>query len=581
MVEQSEVLGAALYARVSSDRQAEAGTIASQVEALEQRMRADGLAVEAELRFLDDGYTGATLARPELERLRDLAATGGIDRLYVLCPDRLARNYAHQFFLLEELRDCNVEVVFLNHRIGRSPEENMLLQMQGMIAEYERTKIAERCRRGRLHAARQGSVSVLGKAPLGYRYVGREQGGGAAQYQIVFEDAQLVRQIFTWVGQEGVSLREVCNRLKKQGIRTRTGGRRWHPATISGILSNPAYRGAAAFGRTRAERRTPPLRPARGSPQFPRNPNVSRRTPPDEWISIPVPPLVSDELFAAVQERLQENRKRNRLRRSGAKYLLQGLVVCKQCGYAYRGKTACGQRYRYYRCNGTEADRFDGERICRSRQVRAGQLDQAVWDDVHKLLSEPQRLEQEYQRRLAGDRQDDSSPDERSLKKRIAGMRRGIERLIDAYQDGLLDKGQFETRITTARRRLDELETQLAERQEQTSQRETLRLAMSRLEEFAQQVSSDLDDADWATRRKLIITLVKHIEIDADEVHIVYRVAAGPFDHRPERGNSSDCLQRPATPSGLGIGGEAANAAGPSGVAIYQNREACLPELPT
>src|SRR5206468_1158292 len=129
--------------------------------------------------------------------------------LYVLCPDRLARKYAYQYLLLEELRRCGVEVVFLDHASGSSPEDELLLQMQGMIAEYERAKILERCRRGRRHAARQGCVQVLTGAPYGYRYIRKHDGGGQAQYQILEEEARVVRQVFAWVGQDGLSLEAV------------------------------------------------------------------------------------------------------------------------------------------------------------------------------------------------------------------------------------------------------------------------------------------------------------------------------------------------------------------------------------
>ena len=159
---------AAIYARVSSEQQAEAATIASQVAALEERVAKDGLVLEPQMRFLDEGYSGATLIRPALERLRDMAVTGAMDRLYVHNPDRLARKYAYQVLLLDELSRCGVEVVFLNHRLGETPEEDLLLQVQGMVAEYERAKILERSRRGKLHAARQGSVTHVNRTLRGW-----------------------------------------------------------------------------------------------------------------------------------------------------------------------------------------------------------------------------------------------------------------------------------------------------------------------------------------------------------------------------------------------------------------------------
>lgn len=147
----------AISARVSSEQQSDAKTIESQVGELRAHIKSLGLSLPVEHEFLDDGYSGATLIRPGLERLRDVVATGGIDQLYVHCPDRLARNYAHQVLLLEEFVHAGVEVHFLNREVGQTPEDQLLLQVQGMISEYERAKILERSRRGKRHAARTGN----------------------------------------------------------------------------------------------------------------------------------------------------------------------------------------------------------------------------------------------------------------------------------------------------------------------------------------------------------------------------------------------------------------------------------------
>jgi site-specific DNA recombinase len=172
-------LSVALYARVSSQRQADEMTICSQVVALRQRIEHDGFVAQEELCFLDEGYSGSTLLRPALERLRDSTHCGAVDRLYVHSPDRLARKYVYQMLLLEEFAREGVQVVFLNHNPqDESAEGALLLQMQGMIAEYERAQILERTRRGRRFAARQGKISVLAHAPYGYRYVPRHLGGG-------------------------------------------------------------------------------------------------------------------------------------------------------------------------------------------------------------------------------------------------------------------------------------------------------------------------------------------------------------------------------------------------------------------
>lgn len=201
-----------LYARVSSEHQAEANTIASQLAEVRTRIAADGFDLSTLLEFVDEGYSGSTLVRPALERLRDVAAAGGIDRLYVHCPDRFARNYAYQVLLVEELTERGVEVIFLNRPLGQSPEDQLLLQVQGVIAEYERAKLLERSRRGKRHAAEVCRVGILCHAPYGYHYVSKHQGGGEARFEIIFEEARIVQQVYSWVGQDRCTINEVCRR---------------------------------------------------------------------------------------------------------------------------------------------------------------------------------------------------------------------------------------------------------------------------------------------------------------------------------------------------------------------------------
>src|SRR5512135_3396639 len=537
-------LRVAIYARVSGEQQAKEDTIDSQLEAVTQRIASDALICDPELRFVDDGYSGTVLARPGLERLRDQAAVGAIDRLYMLDPDRLSRKYAYQVLILEELTRCGVEVVFLRNPVGRGPEQDLRLQVQGMIAEYERAKIMERCRRGKQHAARRGSVNVLSGAPYGYRYVGKHEGGGEARYQVVAEEARVVRKIFEWVGQERCSIGEVCRCLRRDGIPTRTGKPAWDRATVWLVLKNPAYRGKAAFGKTRAGEFKPQrLRPQRGRPEQPRRPVSTVETSQEDQIFIDVPALVSKELFGAVQAQLEENRRRRRDRPGGGRYLLQGLVVRTRRGYGCNGKptsraSAKGRGrvpYAYYRCTGSDAYRFGGQRLCWNKQVRTDMLDAAVWEDVRRLLSEPERVRREYERRLRGA---ETGPDREveHLGKLMRNAKRMIFRLIDAYGDGLLDKSEFEPRITAARERLAKLEAECWQRIGEAAQEAELRLVIGQLEEFAKRVSQGLQEPDWATRREVVRALVRRVEIDEQEVRIVYRVTPSPFEGGPQPG---------------------------------------------
>jgi len=532
-----EALRTAIYARVSSEQQAGDSTIASQLAALEARVSADGLVLVPDHHFADDGYSGATLVRPALERLRDLAASGALDRVYVHSPDRLARRYAYQVLLVDELRRAGVEIVFLNRQIGVSPEDDLLLQVQGMVAEYERAKILERSRRGKRHGARRGLVNVLTGAPYGYRYVGKHDGGGVARYEIVEEQARVVRQVFDWVGRDRASIGEVCRRLRQRGCPTRSGRSVWDRKTIWSMLRNPAYVGEAAFGKTCGGPRPARPRPIRGSSEQPRRAQGRYGVPEAEWISVPVPRLVDPALFDAVREQLAENHLRSRQQVRGARHLLQGLMVCALCGYAYYGKAitpgaARGRPrdYAYYRCCGNDAGRFGGQRACWNTQVRTDCLDTAVWHEVECLLRDPARITTEYRRRLDEARQRGADgPDLVAAEAQLAKLRRGMGRLIDSYTEGLIERAEFEPRIAGFRQRIGGWEAQLKAMQDEAALHTTLSLVIGRLEDFARRVHDRVADADWDTRRELIRLLVKRVEISCDDVNIVFRIDPAPL----------------------------------------------------
>jgi site-specific DNA recombinase len=552
----------AIYARVSTDRQAEAHTIASQVAALRERIAADGFELSEALAFLDEGYSGATLVRPALERLRDVAAAGAVDRLYVHSPDRLARKYAYQVLLVDELYRLGVQVIFLNRELGRSPEDDLLLQVQGMMAEYERAKSIERHRRGKLHAARSGVVNVLSGAPYGYRYVSKYEGGGQARYEIVPDEARVVRQVFDWVGHARLTIGEVCRRLTQAGALTRTGKTVWDRSVVWGMLKNPAYQGAAAFGKTRQEPMRPRLRAQRGRALQPKRAVSTVDVAQADWITMAVPAIVEPEVFAAVQAQLKENRRHARQSQRVALYLLQGLLECQHCGYALYGKRLSPssrkgkpRAYAYYRCLGTDAYRFGGERVCDNSQVRTDRLDLAVWQQVCTLLADPERLAQEYRRRLQPQVQA-KHQEHTTLESQLGKLRQGLARLIDSYAEGLIAKHEFEPRITRLRQRIEHLEEQCHQLADEAALEVELRLIIGRLEDFATRVHEGLEEMDWNRKREIIRALVKRVEVAHEHVHVVFRVDSLPGELDPEkkslqlcRGSSDATLWRP------GLGG--------------------------
>jgi site-specific DNA recombinase len=549
-----KTLQAAIYARVSTDRQAETHTIASQVAALRERVAADGGTLAEAMAFLDDGYSGTTLVRPALERLRDLAAAGAVDRLYVHSPDRLARKYAYQVLLVDELYRLGVEVIFLNRELGRSPEDDLLLQVQGMMAEYERAKIVERHRRGKLHAARSGVVNVLSGAPYGYRYVSKHAGGGQARYEIVPDEARVVRQVFAWVARERLSIGEVCRRLTQAGEVTRTGKTVWDRSMVWGMLKNPAYQGAAAFGKTRQEPLRPRLRAQRERPRQPKRAVSTVDVPQEEWITLAVPALVEPTVFAAVQAQLEENRRHARQSKRGALYLLQGLLQCQQCGYAFYGKRLSPssrkgkpRAYAYYRCLGTDAYRFGGERVCDNAQVRTDQVDLAVWQEVCALLAHPERLAEEYRRRWQPQVQAQQH-EHTALEGQLGKLRQGLARLIDSYAEGLIEKHEFEPRMTRLRQRIQHLEEQRQQLADEAALEAELRIIIGRLEDFAAKVHQGLEGVDWSRKREIIRALVQRIEVTQDQVHVVFRVDPRYGAPGPEKKGLQLCRESKYSP---------------------------------
>jgi site-specific DNA recombinase len=396
---------AAIYARVSSDKQREASTIASQTAALIGFARSRGYQVPAEWVFEDEGYSGASLVRPGLERVRDLAAEGQIEAVLVYAPDRLSRKYAYQILLIEELARHGVDTVFMQAPQAATAEDQLLVQFQGMIAEYERAQILERSRRGKRHRARQGQVNVLSGAPYGYRYV-RKSDDAAARYEINYAEADIVRTVYDhYVGTAMMSIGAITRLLNERAVPTRKQISRWERTTVWAILRNPAYKGTACFGKTETAPRQRVTRSLRLRGGVGARDSAHRERPRSEWIEIAVPAIIDEDTFARAQELLTQN-KQLAPRRTIAPSIVQGLVSCSKCGYALsRTSTRSSARnIHYYRCLGSDAWRHLGGPVCDNRPVRQDLLDHVVWNEVVRLLEDPDLIQRELDRRLAAAR---------------------------------------------------------------------------------------------------------------------------------------------------------------------------------
>ena len=518
---------AAIYARVSSDHQREQNTIASQTAALLEYAQANQYTVPPEWRFEDEGYSGSTLVRPGLERLRDLIAEGAIERVLIYGPDRLSRNYAYQVVLLEEFGRHGVEVVFLNTPAAETPEQRLMLQFQGVIAEYERAQIAERCRRGKRYRAKAGVVNVLSStAPYGYRYVKKTE-CAQAYYEVLESEAEVVRKIFELYTAEGQGIRTIARRLNAEQVPTRKKAR-WITTTVWGILKNSAYQGLAYYGKTGPG---PPVqrrnRLARlKGPYAKRSPGKHKR-PEQEWIGIPVPALVSKETFELAQERLQLNKKLS-VRRTQEASVLQGLLVCEHCGYSlYRvsGYGSAGQvRHRYYRCLGSDRHRPQG-RVCQARPVRVDQLDQLIWEEVWQLLNQPELVQREIERRLQEHRQ--SSPvQERkeNVSRELARVEKQTDNLIDAYQEGLIDLTELRQRVPELKKRQVALEREQESLNLQAVEHNRLMEMNVSMERFMEQLKNSVQNLDVQQKQRIVRLLVREVVVGSDHVTIHHSV---------------------------------------------------------
>jgi site-specific DNA recombinase len=517
---------AAIYARVSSARQKEQQTIQSQTAALLAHAGKLGLDVPREWVFEDDGCSGATLVRPALERLRDLVCQVPVEVVLCYAPDRLARKYAYQALLVEELARAGTEVCFVNGPTGDRPEDALLVQFQGMIAEYEKAQIIERTRRGKAHRAKQGSVNVLSGAPYGYRYV-RKSDHAEARYELVEPEASVVRELFRRYVADGVSIAELARWLSERQIPTRTGKARWDRSTVWGMLRNPAYAGRAAFSKTlRTDQPARLTRPARlQGRSVSRNPLIANR-PRQDWVEIAVPAIVSEETFQLAARRLADNQ-RFAARNTKVPSLLQGLAACQGCGYAYyrtSTRTSARKLY-YYRCLGSDDYRYPGGRVCANLPVRADYLDQVVWEHVTRLLADPALVRGELDRRLAELRAaNPATATKARLEREQARTATAISRLVEAYQEQLLSLDELRGRMPALRAKQHTLAAQLDALQAQLAdQQTTLRLAED-LEGFLGRLRDSATTASVPERQRVLRLLVKEVLIGPERVVVRHRI---------------------------------------------------------
>jgi len=399
------------------------------------------------------------------------------------------------------------------------------VQFQGMIAEYERAQIGERTRRGKKHRAKTGSVNVLSGAPYGYRYVKKSE-TSAAYYDIVEREAAIVREVYRWYTEEALSIGQIYRRLNALGVETRRGKSTWDRSTVWAMLRNPAYQGTACFGKTEHAERKKITRLLRKRGGFSPRCSCSRERPREEWIEIPVPPIIRKDTFSLARERLERN-KQFSPRHTKEPTLLQGLLVCSECGYAlYRTCTRTSKRkLYYYRCLGSDDYRYPLGRKCTNRPIRQDYLDDVVWKQVMQLFEDPDLIRNEINRRIQEARNSNPAKARKeTLVNEIARIKNGIDRLLDAYQEGLVQLPELRGRVHGLRKRNSALTLELQSIESRMVDEEMYLQLVGRIDDFLSRVRQSAESLNVLDRQKILRLVVKEVLVSGDTVTIKHSI---------------------------------------------------------
>ena len=520
---------AALYARVSTSQQEEQGTIASQVMVLKERISQDSCHLDPDHEFMDDGVSGSYLARPGLDRLRDLASERAFDALYMLSPDRLARRYAHQCVVLEELTRWGIEVVFLNQPVtGDSPEDRLMVHMLGVLAEYERELIRDRLRRGKLYKARHGQVFAIVPA-YGYRYIPVDQPGGG-RWEINETEAATVQRIFRWCAEEQLSVMAVCKRLNGEEAGfdpvIPRKAHRWLPGTVNTMLRRPDYMGTMYYNRTRKDPSRSigqPKKRGRGL----RTANCRDERSPEEWIVIPVPQIVSVTLWEQVQAQLDMSKKYASRNNKRHFYLLRRLLVCGECGRTLAGRTYANGSVRYY-CTNQGTNRSSIE-PCSSAPLDGDIVEPLIWQAVAELLADPQLILDYYLSRQ--DECDSAPPELKRVRTELAQIEKQDQRLLDAYQAEIIQLDELASRRQVLDQQRSILGARLSELEQLVQQQARQEALTSDITEFCDNINSMLQSPTPEQKQQVLRLVVDHILIGKEQL-IIKHIIPSADDRR-------------------------------------------------
>ena len=505
-----------IYARVSTEKQEKEETIQSQLDELRIFAQKSNYTILGE--YIDNGYSGGLLDRPALDKLRDDASKKIFDAILIHSPDRLSRKYIHQELIREELKKRNVNIIFLNRpQSGDTPEDQLLNGIQGLVAEYERAKISERMRRGRLYKAKKGLL-ITSIAPYGYRYVPKDKiQNKEGHYEIAKEEAIVVKKIFALFVNKQMSIKSIARKLIHQGIPPRQG-KYWRTSSLHRILRNETYTGVTYYNKHASVESSKPKR----STNYKRRKNTSLSLRPrDQWIAIPLPEnlkIIDKKTFELAQKQLKKNSELSP-RNIKYHYLLRGLLKCGNCGSAYLGMPCHGKLY--YRC-GNRDNVFPKKKECNASLRSAPLLEGTVWEAICRAIQSPKLIIEQVKNFQLNKDQERRKMGEELKRIEITLMKTEEEenRILDAYRGGAINMEQLKVQIGKIQEKRNVLYQEKQELSEQRTQGISSELINKNVKDYCKAIKIRLNNIAFEEKQRILRLLVNRIILEEDRVRI-------------------------------------------------------------
>jgi site-specific DNA recombinase len=510
-----------IYARVSTGRQENEKTIETQLMAVNEFIKKNNYTFVQE--YKDDGWSGDNLVRPDLDRLRVDANKKRWEAVVIYDPDRLARRGAWQEVVIEELKEKGIDVLFTTIPPPKNDEEMIMYKMRGVFTEYERMKIKERFRLGKIRKAREGHI-VGNEPPYGYIYIPEkknEHGDREHGYYVINEtEANVVRMIFSWVANEKLTMRSVVRRLCELGIKPRESKKgTWNTSTLSTMLKRKTYIGEGHYLRSYAVIPENPFK----KEIYKKIKKSSRKLRPEtEWIKIPTPVIIDKELFEKASKIIKENYalcQRNRRN----EYLLAGKIYCT-CGRRRAGEGPQRGKHLYYRCT-DRVYSFPLPRKCYEGGIEARSLDKLIWENIVKLMTSPELIEKEAEKWITNKNDVtkivDISADQ--INKEIEKLKKEESRYVMAYGAEAISLDQLKERTAEIKERISSLRGQILYLDQQEKRLKEVSLpSRDYLKDLCQEAKNMLKclNLGFEIKQKIIRELVDKVMGNQKEVSV-------------------------------------------------------------